>query len=667
MGLNDEALAVVREEENTLCEVLSRLRDQRDHTKERFIAEEARARELTSQYVATRRDEEKQLIASDEAVSHALKDKGINDLAALDRLVKRPYFARLVVEEAGSKSIEYRIGTVGNSECRIIDWRKAPISKLYFEYKEGEEYSEEIQGRERSGIVRTRNSLEIRGGVLQRITCRLGNFERTPDGWRGSSSDVRFQGRSYDRLPDLLPLITPEQFRTITEEASSAVLIQGIAGSGKTAVALHRLSWLLHEDNSDLTPSEARVIVISPLLKSYIRRTLDAMEFNGVPVLTFSQWVAESLIKIAPQLVSDEQDLRRPQSPMPLAVERVKRSPALLDLIEALQPGDERSPLEILLALLEGPELARHLTESHLLTEEAVQAAAQRTRQSLTNGAVDSCDDALLLRIVQRTRGGVLTKDGTFRKLGHVVVDELQDMGSTEISCALAAVSSLSALTLVGDSSQQIYGSSAFPGWSDLQKRWGKDGPGLHFVSLTVSHRSTLPIMRLADHVQRRTVVTNGRNGKAPIWFHCRTEELGIGAAINWLSTAVERYPTIPTVVLCRDTSSAKEAHRLLAPRFGSVVQLLVPKEFAFEPGIVVGDIGQVKGLEFMNVLVWNPSHASYPNDQLHRNLLYVAISRAEENLCFVTWGKPSAHLPSLDSKLVRGHRVGFDEEEEEE
>jgi len=68
----------------------------------------------------------------------------------------------------------------------------------------------------------------------------------------------------------------------------------------------------------------------------------------------------------------------------------------------------------------------------------------------------------------------------------------------------------------------------------------------------------------------------------------------------------------------------------------------------------VVVHAGQVRGLEFANVLIWNPSAFDYPADEHHRNLLYMAITRARDNVCIVTWKSASPLLPSVNSPVLR-------------
>jgi DNA helicase IV len=83
--------------------------------------------------------------------------------------------------------------------------------------------------------------------------------------------------------------------------------------------------------------------------------------------------------------------------------------------------------------------------------------------------------------------------------------------------------------------------------------------------------------------------------------------------------------------------------------------------DFSFEEGICVTWPELIKGLEFPYVLLWNPSRKSYPLKGRAKNKLYIAITRAENALGIVTWGRWSPLLPHVHSKLVRG----FDKTEE--
>ena len=664
MAISEEVLALLAEESSTLKEVLESLRKQLATARVVFSGEEERTRELTADLVATRRLEDKVQLISDEAVFHALKTQKGVDIKTLERQIPSPYFARIKLREevdGKEREFEYRIGSAANGDCRIVDWRKAPLSKLYYEYREGDEYSEEIQGRERHGTVTMRNRIEIKQSQLMSVECRHGVFNLRESEWHsGAAAGDR---KSYGELPGILALISAEQFRSITEDAKSAVLIQGIAGSGKTTVALHRLSWLINEAAREIQPADALVLCLSPVLKRYIINSLPQLELETVKVRTYEEWAASQLSVLMPQYFTIGVANRALDS-CPHGIERVKRSLALLRTIEALaKKARERAvimqPTDLLLDALNDARSILEHDETKLLDRELISQTFARTQKLLAESTLDDADDALLLRINQISNGI------NSPRLKHLVVDEVQDLSPPQLATLIASVESANALTLVGDVAQQLDRSASFPGWDKLRRYWDLKDSIATYVTLSVSHRSSLPIMRLADHVQRREATQRGRAGRVPIWFRARGEQLGVGAAIEWLEKAVTRYPTAITAVLCGDMVEAKYALGLLRPTFGDSARLGDPTNFDFAEGIIVSTARAVKGLEFCNVLLWNPSAKRYPDSALSQNELYVAITRAEENLCIVTWQRPSPLLPGFGSILIRGIEVEPEEQDE--
>ncbi|NDC37701.1 MAG: hypothetical protein EBZ48_06570 [Proteobacteria bacterium] len=675
MSLSPELQAAVDQELAVLAAVQSSLREQRAKLASRQITESSRAAELTSSLVAARRVEDKAMLASDEAVAHALRDKFRDDAEVLDRLLRKPYVARLVVREetdGKEREFEYRIGTAANTECRIIDWRKAPISKLYYEYREGDEYSEEIQGRERSGRVVLRTIVEIEHGVLRKVVCRFGTAVKRGTEWVQTAGARGGGERSYAALPSVLALITAEQFRAITEDAESAVLIQGIAGSGKTTVALHRLAWLLHEENSALRPEECVVVALSPVLKLYIERSLEQLDLRGVAVRTFAQLAAAAVARLLPDFVEKRSDgsheLRRPQNPIPASVDRVKRSLALFQALEeraALAPA-ETSAAELYLEVLSDSKRILELDETRLISRDLIELAHARTSEHISQRCLDTADDAVMMRLHQLLHGQTVRHDGGAGLYRQLVVDEVQELSPAELAAVIGSVEDLSQLTLVGDVAQRMSVGSGFPGWEKLRAHWDTSGALSQFVTLAVSHRSTAEIMNLAAVVQGASPPAASRHGRKPIWFHSRHESRSLAKVISWIGKAAELYPTALTAVICRDKTEAKLAYSFLSPTFTASVRLWDEFSATFDEGIIVTDVTQVKGLEFTNVVVWNPTTKNYSNSEIDRNALYVALTRAEENLCLGTWGRPSTSLPELHSKLVRGFDLDADDEEEE-
>ena len=105
--------------------------------------------------------------------------------------------------------------------------------------------------------------------------------------------------------------------------------------------------------------------------------------------------------------------------------------------------------------------------------------------------------------------------------------------------------------------------------------------------------------------------------------------------------------------VICCNAQQAKSVFSLLEPNFSESIRLQ-SSDLNLNNGIIVTTVNQVKGLEFYNVLVWDISEENYPDSQVSARQLYVAATRAEENLCLVTYGKISPFLSKLPADLAR-------------
>src|SRR5690606_11231699 len=204
---------------------------------------------------------------------------------------KNPYFGHLRLREARSRrSRDVLIGrhTLLDSGdgLTIVDWRNAPVSRLYYRYEEHDEYEEEFDDRTIEGEILVRRSVAVNDSVLRRVAAPQGTFVRGREGrWQeavgnakpslegGSGTAVRVrrdqlgvhgddtQLRADKHLQEITALIDRQQFELITQPESGIVLIQGGAGSGKTTVALHRVAYLAFQDPKRFTPSKMLIVV----------------------------------------------------------------------------------------------------------------------------------------------------------------------------------------------------------------------------------------------------------------------------------------------------------------------------------------------------------------------------------------------------------------------
>ena len=270
---------------------------------------------------------------------------------------KSPYFGHLRLREKGRADRDVLIGKTtlvdASAGVRIVDWRHAPVSQLYYRYEEGAEYEETFGEREAEGTLLVRRTVTIDNAELVRVASTEGTFVRGATGvWRnmatthtslagGQGTAVRPKdmrgmlgvgdatwGREDRHLPEIAALLDPRQFELISRPESGIVVIQGGAGSGKTTIGVHRMAFLAYQSPKRFTPDKMLVIVGSPGLRTYIGEVLPALGIGDVAVETFSEWAKAARVRTFPWLEAPVEEST------PNFVTKFKTHPNLLRLLE---------------------------------------------------------------------------------------------------------------------------------------------------------------------------------------------------------------------------------------------------------------------------------------------------------------------------------------------
>ncbi|MGE7881832.1 HelD family protein [Bacillus sp. NPDC094077] len=214
--------------------------------------------------------------------------------------VQEPYFGRLDFQEDGKEEVmPIYIGKVGVSDKDtmkpiVIDWR-APVASMFYSFTGGEElaFYQSPDGLVEGDVYLKRN-----------ISIRKRELERVVDTYVKGNEDVshaddfllyRLGENKDNKLKDIVSTIQSEQNDIIRAERNLPLLIQGVAGSGKTTIALHRLAFLIYEYREQLEAERMIVFAPNSLFLDYISSVLPELGVGNISQTTFPDWVLRTL------------------------------------------------------------------------------------------------------------------------------------------------------------------------------------------------------------------------------------------------------------------------------------------------------------------------------------------------------------------------------------
>lgn len=214
--------------------------------------------------------------------------------------VHEPYFGRLDFLKDGKEDVmPIYIGKVGVSDKDtmkpiVIDWR-APVASMFYSFTGGEElaFYHSPDGLVEGDVYLKRN-----------ISIRKRELERVVDTYVKGNEDVshaddfllyRLGENKDNKLKDIVSTIQSEQNDIIRAERNLPLLIQGVAGSGKTTIALHRLAFLIYEYREQLEAERMIVFAPNSLFLDYISSVLPELGVGNISQTTFPDWALRTL------------------------------------------------------------------------------------------------------------------------------------------------------------------------------------------------------------------------------------------------------------------------------------------------------------------------------------------------------------------------------------
>lgn len=241
----------------------------------------------TSMETALSIHQQQQLLSEREhAWQHSAKQ-----LDTVERLEKRPYFARVDFKEQGEKkpeTIYIGLGSFAdkNDHFLIYDWR-APISSIYYDGKLGEVSYNSPEGKITVDMTKKRQFMIEDGKIV--------NMFDTNESIGDQMLLEVLSEKASTQMKSIVTTIQQEQNKIIRNTSADLLFVQGAAGSGKTSAILQRIAFLLYRYRGNLTSSD--VIMFSPnqLFNDYIKNVLPEMGEQNMVQMTYWQFVARRL------------------------------------------------------------------------------------------------------------------------------------------------------------------------------------------------------------------------------------------------------------------------------------------------------------------------------------------------------------------------------------
>lgn len=233
-------------------------------------------------------------------------DNSRESIEKVEKAKNKPYFARIdFKDDCKQDATSYYIGKISlfTDECEplIIDWR-APVASIYYEGRLGNVTYEAQGGKVTGSLKLKRNYTVEEGNLLDFFDMDITTNDEVLQASLCNSAD--------ERLKDIVTTIQAEQNRIIRASLDQPLIVQGVAGSGKTTIALHRIAYLIYTYEKSFKPEQFLIITPNSLFLNYISEVLPELGVEQVEQTTFARFCLD-LLKMKNTILGPEEKLQR--------------------------------------------------------------------------------------------------------------------------------------------------------------------------------------------------------------------------------------------------------------------------------------------------------------------------------------------------------------------
>ena len=622
------------------------------------------------------------------------QDADSERLASAAKLMEQPYFAKIKLQmRAGAPAKDIYIGLAGISDDSyrrmVVDWR-SPVAEVYYNQVNGKT-SYVANGRTVNVDLLQRRQFDLERDVLHAYF----------DSDVAIEDSLLLHSLSRERsehMKAITATIQKEQNVVIRHEDVEALLVAGIAGSGKTSVLMQRIAYLFYQQRGTLRPEEVFLISPNPVFAAYIENVLPDLGERNPETITYRSFCSRLLPrgrnpkqeacplellwridKAVENLTFEPGDVRD----IRLHDVRLVAGSAIMQLMQKY-PNVAAGPhlvtlvreelfkrLEARLAQMAGTEavqdeiLCLSLDEQVALfnapydpqtEEEAKSCALTYLHERFADAAVAIERDEWLRidRIGMRLLGvenlpasAWLYLNMAVTGLGnpdakYVMIDEVQDYSADQLA-VLARFFRRAHFMLLGDPHQAIRPNTA--SWDEIRGVFGSMRGEVSEARLMTSYRSTPEITALfagllgADEQMQISAV---QRADEPPSVKEYLDEAAYERALRSLLRKAGENDGLTAVVFPWKHEISR-ARKLLGKDMPAVLD-----EAGHLPasGVLALTLPLAKGLEFDHVIIPDASERLFPaGDAVAQNRLYTTISRATKTVHILSCGKMSEML----------------------
>lgn len=610
----------------------------------------------------------KSLMSDNDLEVYLMMQKG-KYFQRLFKIQNSPYFGSIIFEEENEPSKNIYLGITHledkNKNYLIYDWR-APISSLFYDYEVGE-CSYKAPEKIIKGNLKRKRQYKIEDGKIKHIFDNSINID-------DSLLQEVLSNDGSEKMKNIVNTIQQEQNKIIRNVEDKSLIVQGIAGSGKTSVALHRIAFLLYKIEN---LSSKNVLIFSPnnVFSEYISNVLPELgednpsettyanflescikEYKSIE--TFTEFIARyytykekniDLVKYkqSDEIIKDIEDYvlyliknikftknieidifnEVTKEQLKELFKRYDRFPLFTRITEISKKLSENyTNGKLTLArsinkkILESMNIEKNYKKIYYNFYKSkfckIKLSDNEIRKFVNKNKINY-EDAIIFSYIK----GLLEGFNYNNMIKEIVVDEAQDYTLLQYKI-LSKIFKKSSFSILGDVNQTINPYYKYESLEQIKEVLDKT----KYLELTKTYRSSKEIIEYTNKILNLTFVSAIRkDNNKPVLF--RKENNLKKQLLNDINYLKKEYKSV--AIITKDDEEVNEIYNLLKDDI-NIGKITINEEI-FRKDLIVVPSYMAKGLEFDSVIVYNKINNIYKENEKY--LYYVACSRAQHEL----------------------------------